>query len=250
MAMDRCVSSERSNLVLSTLSASIVGVGDASGEFDWASLKRVVRGDGEIIKPDDAIAPLDASYIDVANSRAGPIVAAAHTRHPGWTTTYVFAFARANGDRQATFLPAALGYDGPVYAYNAFDQRGVYRQRGEEVAFVAPEDGTYWIVVPVGPSGVGFLGDADKLVSNGRKRIAQIADSGTLTARIVLSAGESRLRLHGFSLTRPEVRAVGATIENLTYDSQMQHFHLDLVARPGSSPVVTFKASKNGAGRG
>jgi hypothetical protein len=246
---DVFMSAETSNLLLSTLSASIVGVGDGIGEFDWANLRRVVRGDGEIIKPDDVIAPLDSTYVAMANDRGSPIVAAAHTRHHGWTTTYVFAFAQSNGDRQATFSPAALGYDGPVYAYNYFDQRGVYRPPGEEVSFGAPEDGTYWIVAPVGPSGVGLLGDADRLVSNGRKRIARITDSGTLAAQVVFSGHESRLHLHGFAFTRPEVRAVRASIENMSYDSQTQHFHLDLIARPGSSPVVTFKASNKGAGR-
>jgi hypothetical protein len=109
---DVFMSSERSNLLLSTLSGSIVGVGDAIGEFDWDNLRRVVRGDGEIIKPDDSITPLDSTYVAVANNRSAPVVASAHTRHEGSTTTYVFAFAQANGDGQVTFSPAALGYDG------------------------------------------------------------------------------------------------------------------------------------------
>src|SRR5947209_2996421 len=46
-------SSETANLLLSTLSGSIVGVGDAIGEFDRTNLLRVVRADGVIIKPDD-----------------------------------------------------------------------------------------------------------------------------------------------------------------------------------------------------
>jgi len=202
-----------------------------------------VRRDGEIIKPDDSIAPLDSTYVAVANDRAAPVAASAHTRHEGSTTTYVFAFAQANGDGQVTFSPAALGYDGPVYAYNYFERRGLYRQPREDVSFSASDDGAYWIIVPVGPSGVGILGDADKFMSNGRKRIARIADSGVLTAQIIFSAGESRLRLHGFSLRRPDVRAASATIENLAYDSRTQRFHLDLVARPGTSPIATLKAA-------
>jgi hypothetical protein len=246
---DVFMSSERSNLLLSTLSGSIVGVGDAIGEFDWDNLRRVVRGDGEIIKPDDSITPLDSTYVAVANNRSAPVVASAHTRHEGSTTTYVFAFAQANGDGQVTFSPAALGYDGPVYAYNYFEGHGLYRQPDDHISFKAPDDGAYWIVVPIGPSGVGLLGDEDRFISNGRKRIARIADLGALTAQVVFAAGESRIRLHGFSRARPEVRAARARIENLTYDSQTQRFHVDLVARPGTSPVVTFKASNNRAGR-
>ena len=96
--------------------------------------------------------------------------------------------------------------------------------------------------MPVGPSGVGFLGDAGKFVSNGRKRIASIADTGVLSVRVVFSAGESRLRLHGFSRGRPDVRAARATVENLAYDSRTGLFHFDLIAKSGTSPVVTLRA--------
>src|SRR5262249_61837380 len=50
---DVFTSSETSNLLLSTLSASIVGVGDALGQFDRTNLLRVVRADGVIVKPED-----------------------------------------------------------------------------------------------------------------------------------------------------------------------------------------------------
>ena len=53
------MSSETSNLLLSTLSASIVGVGDAFGQFDRTNLLHVVRPDGVIVKPDDSITPLE-----------------------------------------------------------------------------------------------------------------------------------------------------------------------------------------------
>jgi hypothetical protein len=118
----------------------------------------------------------------------------------------------------------------------------MHLQPGEAVEFVVPDDGAYWIVVPVGPSGVGFLGDSGKFVSNGRNRVARILDIGALTARVVFSAGESRLRFYGFSLARPKVRAAGAIIAELAYDSQTRLFHFDLVARPGTSPVVTLRA--------
>jgi hypothetical protein len=130
-----------------------------------------------------------------------------------------------------------------VYAYNLFDKHGMYIEPRNDVSFTIPDDGAYWIVAPVGPSGVGFLGDEDAFVSNGRKRIAHVTDGGALTAQVIFSAKESRLRLHGFSRARPDVRAVKAIVENLTYDPQTRHFHLDLVARPGTSPIVTFKAS-------
>jgi hypothetical protein len=223
----------------------MLGVGDALGEFDRANLNRVIRADGVIVKPDDAIAPLDASYIEEANDRRLPIVAAAHTRHQRSITSYVFAFGQPTEQRKARFSPSALGHKGSVYAYNYFDGFGMHLQPEEAVEFVVPDDGAYWIVVPVGASGVGFLGDSGKFVSNGRNRVARILDTGALTARVVFSAGESRLRFYGFSLARPKVRAAGATIAELAYDSHTGLFHFDLVARPGTSPVVTLRAAVN-----
>jgi len=242
---DVFMSSETSNLLLSTLSASIVGVGDALGEIDRANLNRVIRADGVIVKPDDAITPLDATYIEQANDRRLPIVAAAHTRHQRSITSYVFAFGQPAEQRTARLSPSALGHKGPVYAYNYFDGYGMHLQPGQAVEFAVPDDGAYWIVVPLGPSGVGFLGDSGKFVSNGRKRVARIMDTGVLTARVIFSAGERRLRFYGFSLARPKVRAAGAIIAELAYDSRTSLFHFDLVARPGTSPVVTLRAAVN-----
>ena len=118
----------------------------------------------------------------------------------------------------------------------------MYVEPWQAVEFVVPDNGAYWIVVPVGASGVGFLGDAGKFVSNGRNRVAHIMDTGTLAARVVFSAGERRLHLYGFSLVRPAIQVRRAAVENLAYDSRTQLFHFDLVAKPGTSPVVTLWA--------
>src|SRR5262249_13894675 len=108
----------------------------------------------------------------------------------------------------------------------------------------------YWIVVPVGPSGVGFLGDAGKFVSNGRNRVERVRDTGALTARIVFSAGESRLRLHGFSRARPDVRAREASVQGLDYDARAGRFHFDLLAKPGTTPEISISLTSSLDARG
>jgi ubiquinol-cytochrome c reductase iron-sulfur subunit len=42
------------------------------------------------------------------------------------------------------------------------------------------DDRGYYIVAPVGPSGIAFLGDAGQFVSLGRKRIASLKDDGAV----------------------------------------------------------------------
>src|SRR5262249_61589305 len=165
-------------LVLPTLSASIVVVCDALGQFDRTNLLRVVRADGVIVKSDDSITPLDSAYIAQANNRGLPLLAAAQTRHEGSITSYVFAFRQTVEPGTASFLPSVLGYKGPVYAYNYFDKRGMYVEPWQAVEFVVPDNGAYWIVVSVGASGRGFLGHGSNFVSNGSDRGARLREYG------------------------------------------------------------------------
>ena len=94
---DVFMSAETDNLLLATLSGGIVGVGDAIGNLDRDNLLRAVRRDGVIVKPDDPLTPLDASYIAQAKDPSAPIIAVAFTDHEGWITSYVMAFG-ASGE--------------------------------------------------------------------------------------------------------------------------------------------------------
>ncbi|HEX4113547.1 MAG TPA: hypothetical protein VH020_13525 [Stellaceae bacterium] len=240
---DVFASKETANLLLATLSGGMVGVGDAIGKLDGENLRRAVRADGVIVKPDAPLTPLDRSYIAQAKDRAAPVVAVARTNHDGWIASYVLAFG-GTGRRHPEALPtAALGYDGPVYAYDYFGKAGVYLEAGETLRFSVGRDPAYWLVVPVTASGIGFLGDAGKFVSTGRKRVTRVADNGTLSARIAFARGEDRIRLHGFARRRPELAAQGGSIENMIYDARRGLFEFDLVARPGASPTITARSA-------
>jgi hypothetical protein len=193
-----------------------------------------------IVKPDDSITPLDSTYLDAANNRGSPIVASARTRHSAGVTSYVFAFTQSSKERTATISPAALGYVTPVFAYNYFSGRGVYLRSEQALTFTVPDEGVYWVVVPVGRSGVGFLGDTDKFVPNGKARVATLRDAKAVFARILFARGEERLRLSGFALAPPRLRARNGVIDNFVYDRQSRLFHFDLIAKPGASRCVTL----------
>ncbi len=244
---DVFMSSETANLLIATLSGGMVGVGDAVGELDRENLLRAVRPDGVIVKPDDALTLLDASYIAQAKDRSAPIIAVARTDHDGWITSYVVAFGASGDCRTECLMIAELGYIGPVYAYNYFQRSGIYLDPEKPLAISISDRTAYWIVVPVAGSGIGFLGDQGKFVSNGKKRVSNISDNGVLSARIVLAKSEERVRLHGFSLARPELQARGGKIEDMTYDSHDGLFQFDLVAPAGASPEVMACRSKTAA---
>lgn len=118
-------STELNNLLLSTLSAGMVGVGDALGQVNKANLMQAVRPDGVIVKPDTSIVPTDETYISQAQGHMPAIVAYAGTNHTGLTTAYVFAYNRSSGStQQATFTPNTLGVAGQTYVYNYVTKTG------------------------------------------------------------------------------------------------------------------------------
>lgn len=237
---DVFMSGETDNLLLAALSGGIVGVGDAIGDLDADNLLRAVRPDGVIVKPDDPLTPLDRSYIAQAKDSSAPIIAVARTDHEGWITSYVMAFGTGRTRRTQRFKLAELGYAGQVYAYDYFQKRGVVLDPDAYLTIALSDPVAYWIVVPVAKSGIGFLGDRNKFVSNGRKRVSHIADNEVLSARIVLAKGEEGVRLHGFARQRPEISARGGAIENVSYQSREGLFQFDCVARAGSAPEVVI----------
>jgi hypothetical protein len=232
-------SSETANLLLATLSGGMVGIGDAIGKIDWNSLRRAVRADGVIVKPDEPLTPLDQSYIARARDSSAPIVAVARTNHEGRITSYVFAF----GGQAMTLSPAALGYEGPVYAYDYFRGSGAYLMPEGRLRLSLAGRAAYVIVVPMAASGIGWLGDLDKFVSNGRSRVRRVVDGDTLHAEIVVAAGESRVRLHGFSKGQPALDVTAGSIENLAYDSRRRLFRFDLIAQPRAAATITARTS-------
>ena len=78
-AGDVFMSTETNNLLLSTLSAGIVGVGDPIGLESATNLFQTIRADGVIVKPDEPIVPIDATYIQDAQALNKPMVASTYT---------------------------------------------------------------------------------------------------------------------------------------------------------------------------
>ena len=69
---DVFMSDELDNLLLATLSAGPVGVGDGIGSVNRENLLHAVRADGVIVRPDVPLAPTDQAFIEAARSESGP----------------------------------------------------------------------------------------------------------------------------------------------------------------------------------
>ena len=150
-------SDQTDNLLLSVLSGGIVGVGDPLGGLDAANLHRTMRGDGVLVKPDAPIVPDDATYLAEAAGIDQPMVASTYSDHGNLRDLYVFAYRRKSV-KEATFTPADLGLRGRAYVYNYF--RGTGRVVAAGAAYHdAVGSGSYFVVAPIGPSGIAVLGD-------------------------------------------------------------------------------------------
>jgi hypothetical protein len=375
--VDVFMSGELDNLLLATLSAGPVGVGDALGKVDAGHLFQAARPDGIIVKPDVPIVPTDATYVGEAAGRMPAMVAATHAAHGDLTYRYVFAYARqfaapgqiyqaedatlsgavvgrdnggytgtgfadyqhADGDyvewtvdapaagtctlqfryangsftdrplaisvnggdagtlsfpstaavnswstwgvvgltatlnagpntvratatgssggnidwlgvtegtvptgmsQNASFTLAEIGESGPAYVYDYFAGNGTLVKKGGRVS--APvTGGTYWVVAPVGRSGIAFLGDQGKFVAHGAKRLEHVADDGAVHATVAFAAGEGPVTLHGYAPRRPSASATTGSVGAVGYDAATKLFSFTVRAGAGDRAVVTIR---------
>ena len=205
---DNFCSNNVRNVLLATLSAGPLGPADAIGQADAANLGRALRADGAIVRPDSPLVPTDASYLAIAENPAAPMVAATSSDFGLLKASYVFAYARMD-PAEAVFSPESLGIPAHLFpqslVYDFFAQTAEIVPSAADIRRTVDSDGSYFIVVPVGPSGVALLGDTAKFVSLGKKRLSLLEDDGTLTATVEFGEGEPTVALEVFSPSPPSV---------------------------------------------
>jgi hypothetical protein len=247
---DNVYSSDVKSLLLETHSAGLVGVADAIGQENPANILQTIRPDGVIVKPDVSMVPTDSTYFadaqaELQNAPLPPMQAFSYSDHNGLRTAYVFAYSRAADGSNATITvtPSELGILGPAYVYNYFAHTG-QRIQGSFTDSVG-ENGSYYVVAPVGLSQIALLGDTGKFVSVGRQRIRQVADQGILTATIQFAAGEASTTIQGYSPTPPVVTAISGSAGQTSYDSVAHIFTITVAPGPGPDHVAVVSVSTN-----
>jgi hypothetical protein len=239
-------SSESRNLLLSTLSAGPVGVGDALGGIVVPNLAQSVRPDGVIVKPDVPLTPIDQSYVNGATGQNSPMVAATYVNHGNLQAAYVFAHAQTTTATNSSFIPNKLGIPGTAYVYDYFNRTGAVVAAGNAYNFstTMPSNnvnGSYFVVVPFGPSGIAFLGDTNKFVTLGKKRVSTLADAGVIKVTASFASGETSLTLSGYAPSAPYTGALSGAFGDVNYDSTTHLFSISLA--PGSSHTATLALS-------
>lgn len=231
-------SSETDNLLLSTLSAGMVGVGDQTGTASAANLLQAVRPDGVIVKPDVPIVPIDQTFLDEARGIDVPLVAATYSDFGGgYRASYVYAF-NPGTSVTASFTPAALGYSGQVLVWNYFQSSGKVVDASAAYTEDLVDGSSYYVVVPVGPSGIAFAGDEGKFVSLGKKRIPQVSDNGTLTVAVAFASGETSVTLHGYAPSQPTASASVGSVGPVSWDAGSRMFSVPVTPAGGAASVA------------
>jgi hypothetical protein len=200
------------DVLVATLMAGPVGSGDQLGACNEVNIRHAVRTDGVIVKPDAALTPLDATFQGFTQSSSAPMVASTYTDHAGLRTAYVLAYGRVSGAlSQIVFSPESVGVTGSACVYDYFLNVGTVIQLGATFSSLVDYNGSYYLVAPIGLSGIAFLGDSGKFVSCGKKRIAQLSDNGALQVLVRFAPGEEFVALHLYATTSPRVSATSGT---------------------------------------
>ncbi|MFP5266031.1 MAG: hypothetical protein ACLGQU_01585 [Acidobacteriota bacterium] len=243
---DVFMSSELSNLVLSTLSAGPVGTGDALDSIDAANLRMALRADSVILKPDTPLVPTDSVYIADASggSARSPMIATTRTSFGSATETYAVSYPRIPENQAADASDAAaslasLGIQGAVYAWDWRQRQGTVIPAKGALSFHYADGWAYMVLAPVNRRGIALLGDVSRIVPLARKRFVSVSNTDSVRATVAFAKAENSIVLTGFSQRQPRVQALLGSSSGLSYDAATHLFSFKL--SPGSQGLAKVR---------
>jgi hypothetical protein len=239
---DNWRSTEHDNLLISNLSAGIFGGSDQIGAADIPALKRALRPDGTIIKPDVPLMLMDRSIIDEAKGGPGATYATTYTQHEGGRFSYVFIFSDKAG-AAVSFTPSELGYSDSAYVYdvNAGTGKVLSATQASTSTLAATDTTAYYIVSPIGASGIAFLGEKNKIAAVGKKRISSFSDDGSISVGVAFGDGEDAVTLQGYAPAgAPTVTAFTGKAGAVAYDATTKLFTVPITGA-GTAATVQIK---------
>jgi hypothetical protein len=244
-ATDVMPSKDTAAMLFATLSGGPVGVGDAFEDLDRTNIFKVARADGEIVKPDEPLMPLDVSYLSQAQRTDAPIIAATFTRHGSHDTAYLLAFADAPSKAPMDFslTPMALGFSGTVAAFDPMSETLVMVDSKEAISgkLAGPNAFAYRVIAPVSASGIAVIGDIGKFVSMGRKRVTSYQDlAHGVRMKLAFAADDPAITVAGYARSPIAAHAKGATILSTVRDPRTGLFKVELRPITHAATEATF----------
>ncbi len=241
---DVFMSSERDNLLLATLSAGPLGIGDELGKINPENLLMSVRKDGMIVKPDVAVLPTDDTILADAKGVDVPMQAAAWTDFNGLRANYIFGYTRG-ANSMLTIDPAKYGISGEAWLYDVLKGEGrLIAPRATWTTDLGADVG-YFLLTAVGKSGLALTGDKELFVTMGRKRISEASDDGVVDVTVEFSVGETMRSLSGYSPRPVNVSAVNGRLSSPVWTASTQTFTVNVRPEAGSR-TARFRLSQAG----
>ncbi len=234
-------SSELPNLILSTLSAGPVGVGDALGETNAHNLEAAVRSDGLIVKADAPLLPINSMYISDAETSGAPMVAMSSGSFGGQSVRYVFAYSRNPSEESVTVPLSSLELPGPVFAYDWVKHSDEVIPAGGSLRMKFEDGWDYQILSTVSREGLAMLGDTQQIVTLGRQRIVGRQDGGAIVATIKFAPGEKTRAISGYAVRRPVLKAISGEIKAVTYDERSGIFTSEVAPAPSQTASIQIR---------
>lgn len=216
-------STDQNSLILATLSAGPVGIGDGLGNISAANLLKAVRRDGVIVKPDVPVTPVDSVYVSDAQGITAPMVASTYTDFGGLKAHYIFAFTRGT-TAPVTIAPASYGIAGGAYLYDYLNGVGYPIAANGSVMLNLNGGVGYFVLCAVGQTGIAFLGDKDQFVTLGKKRIPTLTDKGWIDVTVAYAPGEKVRTLFGYSPQPVAAAVFNGQVETPVWDPTTQLF--------------------------
>ena len=226
---DAYMSRELPELILDTLSAGPIGVGDPMDQIDARNLKMTMRPDSVLLKPDVSIVPVDATYLSDALGLQAPMVAATHSGDE----VEVFAYPRKMNEKQVRISLDELGIHCAAYVLDW--TRHVGHQVPDGGSFIMPfRDGwSYDVVAPIHGDGIGLLGDISKIVPLASKRFPLVSYNQGGLIKVAFANGENTVTFTGYSVTCPAAQVQYGSLGRLSCDMSTHLFEVPV--HPGAN---------------
>ena len=190
------------DVLLANLLGGEIQLGHRIGECNFDLVRKTYReGDQLILKADHPIVPLDRCYLE------GGTVGYTTSERNGHKWFYVLSLPRAG--YLGAFSVSDLGVGGQWAVYN-FDTRLVAVVDASTLIPLKREaKHEYLVVAPLLGNGMAVIGDAEKFVTMGEKRIAPVEATGEEVRVGVVSNQEWNPVTVGFAAQRPAGVEVG-----------------------------------------
>ena len=242
---DVFMTAELDNLLVATLSAGPLGVGDRIGTLNLDNLRRAVRPDGVIVKPDVPLAPLDSSFWSDSQNAQAPMIASTYSDFGDLQGWYFFLYAQG-ANTQAQFRLSDAGVARTAFLYDYFNGSGRVVQP-DELLSEDVQGYRYLVAVTIGRSGIAMLGDTGQFVTLGKKRVPALADDGVVHVSVAFAPGESARTLQGYSPDPPAALATAGTAGPLSYDPATGLFAVTVTPGPDGIALLHIERVRGGA---